>query len=180
MEKRISFSETLVNLYNKYYERLVKNEVEIAGIKDGDKVLCIGGGSIPCTALQMAKLTDAKIHVLDIDEEAVERARYIVEKLGLEDKIKVIWGNGEVIEPSDYDVIHIALQVQSKDEVFENILSKSKRGTRIIIRNPKKSRRVFYSNISNKLLVLCKDCMKNCSLNCYNPNMDEIMLVVKN
>lgn len=180
MEKRISFSELLINLYKKYYKKIVDYEIEIADIKDNDKVLCIGGGPIPCTALRIAKMTRSEIHIIDMDDEAVQRAKRVIEKAGLKDRIFVKTGNGEEIDPENFDVIHIALQVKPKELVLENILNKSKKGTRIVVRMPKERKKFFYSNISNKFLTLRKDCIKNYNLNCYNPNIEEVLLVIKN
>lgn len=180
MEKRIVASDFLIEFYEKYYDQIVKDELELAEVKDGDKILVIGGGSIPCTALKIAKNTRASVHVIDIDEVAVSSAREIVNRMGLEDQILVTRANGQDVDVTKYDLIHVALQVSPKEEVVENIWNQSLKGTKILVRLPKKALKVFYSNISDGFLERKKDCIKNCSLNNKLNTMDDVLLLVKN
>lgn len=179
MEKRISSSNFLIRLYEKYYKKIVRNEIKLAEVKSSDKILCIGGGSIPCTALQMVNLTGAKVDVIDVDNRAVYNARNVVDKMGLNNKIYIINARGEETDISSYDVIHVALQVTPKEEVVEHIWSKARKGTRILVRMPKKNLRCFYSNISDKYLNEKENCSSNCCLNNGLNTMKEVLLMIK-
>lgn len=180
MEKRISCSNFLIRLYEKYYKKIVRDEIKLADVKINDRILCIGGGSIPCTALQIANLTGAKVDVIDIDSRAVYNARNVVEKMGLNNKIYITNIRGEEVDISSYDVIHVALQVTPKEEVVEHIWSKARKGTRILVRIPKKNLRYFYSNISNEYLNEKESCTRNCCLDNELNTMKEVLLMVKN
>ncbi len=179
MEKKISNLNFLIGLYENYYRKIVKDEVKLAKMTNKDKVLCIGGGSIPCTALQIANLTGAEVHVIDIDSKAVNNAKNIIRKMGLGNKIYVTEAKGEDIDVTSYNVIHIALQVTPKEKVIEHIWSKSTEGTRIVVRLPKKSLKCFYSNLSDEFLNQRKLSIEDYCLQNRCNTMKEILLMVK-
>lgn len=179
IERNFCKSDFLVKLYGLYYKNIVKNEVELAGITDDDRVLCVGGGPIPSTAIEMATQTDARVHVIDIDSNAVESARETVSRLGLHHKISVDQGRGEEVDIAPFNVIHVALQVSPKEDVLEHIWSKSKAGDRIIVRMPKKKLRPFYSTLTDNFIKRYSDYIKTYSSNFNFNTMDKTLLLVK-
>lgn len=178
IEKTFSKFKPLIKLYSLYYRSIVKNEIKLANVKSYDKVLCIGGGCIPCTAIELAKQTKAHIHVIDMDKTAVECAKKVICKLGLEGNITVIKGKGEEVDIEPYDVIHVALQVTPKEKVLKNIWEKSKEGSRIIVRMPRKVLRPFYSNITNDFIEKNSG-TKSISQGLKTHTMDEILCLEK-
>lgn len=151
-EKTLDKNKFLLSVYNKYYEKPVRKEIQTSNIKATDKVLCIGGGAAPCTALQIYTQSKAKVYILDNDIEAVRTSRNLIADLKLEENIKVILGDGRYIDPNEYDLIHIALQVEPKEEVLNNIWTKLEDGKKVIIRKPKKFLSKFYSKIPKMYL----------------------------
>lgn len=135
LEKIFSKSTVLMKLYSAYYKRIVKKEVELAGIDNNDSVLFIGGGSIPCTALQMASMTGARVMIIDVDPVAVERANKIISKLNLSHRVKARLISGQKINAGDFSVIHIARQAMPHDEIMENITKKLSDDTKILLRS---------------------------------------------
>ena len=75
---------------------LVKREARLAGINEQDRVLCIGGGICPYTAILLHKYTKAQITVVDNNRVCVEKARKFIDRVGM-DKINIIYGDGENI-----------------------------------------------------------------------------------
>jgi D-arabinose 1-dehydrogenase-like Zn-dependent alcohol dehydrogenase len=134
-----------IELYGKYYKGVVGNEIELGNISCDDMVLCIGGGPLPCTAIEIAKHTGARVHVIDNDPCAVKIAKLVVEKLRLKDKIKVMLADGESVDIQKYSVVHIALQVFPKDTILKNILNKASIGTKVLMRMPKDGLKCLYS-----------------------------------
>ena len=57
---------TLSRLYMYPYKNVVKREIELANLEPGARVLQIGAGSVPYTALYLASLGDF-VTALDID-----------------------------------------------------------------------------------------------------------------
>jgi len=179
IERNFSKSNFLVNLYGLYYKSIVRNEVKLANIKNSDKVLCIGGGPIPSTAIEVVKQTDANVHVIDMDRKAVEYARNVVKRLGLDQKIVVDQDRGEEVDISPYNVIHVALQVTPKDKVLNHIWSNCKMGDRIIVRMPKKGLRHFYSNVTEGFINRYSNYIKFISPRLNANTLDKILLMVK-
>lgn len=178
-EKILYRSNKLVNIYDLYYRNLVKKEIVLADIKNTDKVLIVGGGAVPCTAINIATKTNARVDVIDIDEEAIKSSSNLIKRLGLEERVRVYLENGRNIDVSDYDVVHIALQVNPKEEIVDNIWNKSKVGTRLLIRQPKKILKAFYSNISYDYLNKFDNNIKTISRNNILNTMDKSLLIVK-
>ena len=179
IEKKFSKYDSLIKLYSLYYRNIVEKEIQLANVKSCDKVLCIGGGSIPCTAIEIANQTNAHIHVLDIDESAVECARHVIEKLGLHEKITVINGKGQDIDIGPYDVVHLALQVSPKEEVLKNVWEKSKEGNRIIVRMPRKTLNPFYSNITDDFIKKNLKAISSVAIGYKAKTMNEVLLMEK-
>ena len=180
IESKFSHFNIFISLYEVYYKRIVVKELKLADIKNSDRILCIGGGSIPCTALALASQTNAKIHVIDMDNDAVKSARHLVKKLGLSNQISITKDKGEEIDISSYNVIHIALQVTPKEEVLKHIWNQSKKGNKILVRLPKKILKPFYSNISKDFTNRYASYIKSCSLRYRINTIDKILLMVKN
>ncbi|NLN40607.1 MAG: class I SAM-dependent methyltransferase [Clostridiales bacterium] len=179
MERIFSKYDLFVELCNLYYRNIVKNEIRLANIRSYDKVLCIGGGFIPSTAIEIVRQTHAHVHVLDIDKKAIGCARNVIARLGLQDKITVINGKGQDIDIEPYDVVHIAQQVSPKDEVLNSIWEKAKEGHRIIVRMPRKILKPFYSNIADDFIKNNSKDISTYSIGCRAKSMEEILLMVK-
>lgn len=121
-----------------YYKPIIKREVALSHADPRDKILCIGGGYMPCSAILFQQLTGAHITIIDNDKHTISYAQKIVDKLGLTDKITIRYQDGKDMLISEYDIIHMAMQVSPKTKVFNHVYSDMKTGARFIIRQPKK------------------------------------------
>jgi len=137
MEKQIAFIPQLVSLYANFYREVVNNEISLAGITADDRVLNIGCGGIPFTSILIARQTGAKVWAVDRDSEAVNVARSCIEKTGLNRLISVEHYNGIDPLPFDYSVAIVALQVEPKKEVLNNLMQNGTPGAKIIMRRPR-------------------------------------------
>ncbi|MDQ2086876.1 nicotianamine synthase family protein [Herbivorax sp. ANBcel31] len=135
LERIFSKSITLVRFYGVYYKNIVKREVELAGINSGDSVLFIGGGAVPCTALQIASITGAKVKVIDVDPVAIDRTKKIITKLNLSHCVKAQLISGQSINASKFSVIHIARQAVPHNKILENVVKRVSDDTRILLRS---------------------------------------------
>lgn len=161
-------------LCRKYYANIVQNEVKLGRIDARDHVLCIGGGPVPCTAIEIAIRTGAKVDVIDSDLQAVIHARHLIERLCLAERMKVYHVRGECYDVKTYTVIHIAKQVFPRQAVIDWTLSQADLGARILIRHAKSSMKCLYTAPEMKI------CIKN--IIGYNPSSDwlsETYLVIK-
>ncbi|KAB3534047.1 hypothetical protein F8154_09910 [Alkaliphilus pronyensis] len=156
IEKIMSISPFLIKLCSLYYKRIVSNEIKLGAITNKDRVLCIGGGPIPATALEIAYKTGAIVDVIDGDPDAVDIARKVVKTLRISDKVKIEHGIGQKVDASDYSVIHVALQACPHDSILKNVWGKAPIGARILMRCPKESLAHCYTALSKE--AYCYQC----------------------
>ncbi len=137
MEKKIATNKALMSLYSKIYYEVVKNEIALAGITATDRVLNIGCGGTPFTALLIAKFTGARVWAIDNDQSAVDVARKCIAAQKLENLITVFKHDGRDPLPLDFEVAVVALQAEPKKEILDNLIAKGGGNARLIFRNPR-------------------------------------------
>ena len=131
-----------------YYRLLVKRETALANIGKDDRVLCIGGGMCPYTAILLHRYTNAKVTVVDNDRHCAEKSRCFLRRMGLGD-IHVCHGDGRA-STHDYTVIHVAMQVSPKDAVVSRIVKEAPNGARVLVRMPKHCVKSLYCNFNKQ------------------------------
>jgi hypothetical protein len=142
-------------LVEKYYKNMVQNETALAGIGAKDKILCIGGGCCPFSAILFHRLTGAKVTVVERCEHCIKGAQKVVNRLGLGDYITVIHHDGCPENIKEFSVVHLALQVNPIQQVFADVESRMKPGAKLLIRQPKKGLCCLYSKFSKASLAGC-------------------------
>lgn len=143
-----------------YYKNMIKREVKLAELKPGDNVLCIGGGPCPYTAIMLHQLTGASVTVVDNNEECVQQSADLIRRMGLEDAIRIVCGEGEEMDCAGFTVIHLALQVSPKGKVLKNLLARAGNGVKILVRLPKELMNGLYCPLESCPLPCCK-CIKH-------------------
>lgn len=129
-------SRLIYSAVSLYYRQMVQREAELAGIGPQDRVLCIGGGICPYTAVLLHQYTGAQITVVDNDRTCVEECCRFLRRLGMK-QIGVHCADGQDVDCRDYTVIHLALQICPREEVLRNVLARAPEGARVLVRVPK-------------------------------------------
>lgn len=173
IEENASKTKLLRNAMFYYYSSIIKNEVMLASVEKNHKVLCIGGGYMPCTAILFQKLTGAKVTIIDNDKSTLVSAKRLIKAVNLEDKVELKYCDGKDIDPSQFDVVHIAMQVSPKTQVFDHIYKGMKEGGKILIRKPKKHLEGGYH--TNECGIKEIACVKQNALS----NIERTLLYVK-
>ncbi len=137
LENLMRKTKVLQNLILSYYKPIVEKEVLLSSAKRTDKILCVGGGYFPCTAILFHKLTGATVTVIDNDKDAIEKSTDLIEKMGLQNKVLVKYTDGVDVSAEDFDVIHIAMQISPKETVFKHIHSTMRKDAKVLVRTPK-------------------------------------------
>ncbi len=137
MEKKITSSRLLVKLYSKFYTDVVQNEIKLAGITSADRVLNIGCGGIPFTALLIAKFTGARVWAIDNDQDAVDVARKCINTQNMDSLISVLNFDGRNLFPYEFDVALVALQAEPKKDILESLAAKGGEAARLVFRSPR-------------------------------------------
>lgn len=153
IEKLATKNRLVMNIISLYYRSLVKKEVKLAGLTKDDNILCIGGGRCPFTAILIQKYTGAKVTVVDNCESCVASTKKCILSHNLKN-IEVGVADGKNISAKGYTAIHLALQVCPMQEVLENIIEKSEKRAKILVRRPKKGLRTMYSEIKQQGVFL--------------------------
>jgi len=126
-----------------FYHRLLQAELELAGLKPGDRVLHIGCGPRPMTAFYLAR-RGLKVTGIERDSRALKKAVLAVEQAGLTDRIKLNQGNGMSGEFSHFKAIWLSLHVNEKTGIIKRIIKTVPRETTVIYRNPAGFLGLFY------------------------------------
>ena len=122
------------DLYTGYYHHMIMDETAMTHITAETSVLHIGCGSIPNTAVTLAKEIGVFVTALDNDEVAVKKARMYIQQANLQDNITIELGDGMNYPLQDFDLIIISLGVEPIEKVLGNISVSAKPGTRVIYR----------------------------------------------
>ena len=119
--------------FNVFYKSMLAKEVTLAGLKPGARVLHIGGGAYPFTALYLAG-NGYRVDACDCNSTAVEISRNLVKKNGFEDLITIVHDNGCRVDSSDYDAVWISLNICPKERVLEQSWKRLKQDGLLIYR----------------------------------------------
>jgi len=121
-------------LFSLYYDETIEKEVRLGQITSSDRVLFIGGGPFPWTAMRVAEKTGATVDIIDNNREAVQAAKKVIQRHVCSSRLSVVYGAGEVINAEGYSVIYIARQAQPHLHILENVWPTCESGARIIVR----------------------------------------------
>jgi len=148
----------IYHIASRYYKDVIKNEISLANITKDDKILCIGGGFCPFSAILLHQTTGAKVTVIDNNSVCIPKAREVVERLGLIESIHLECTEGccKDLSVSQFTIVHFALQITPIEYVFAEVEKKVRPGTKMLIRRPKGNLNKMYCKLSQKLLACCR------------------------
>ena len=128
-----------INDLAKLYEKTVGNEYrkerEKFVLSKAKKILHIGCGSYPLTAMILAEMDGVNIVTIDSSSRAVKLANKVISKKKLNGKIKAEQGDGTKYPLDEFDTIIISGCSVPKIKVLEHVFKDSKPKSRIIIRD---------------------------------------------
>lgn len=154
INKRRSVKKTLMNEYPIYsrYVISLKNEIKLAKIGSKDKVLFVGSGPFPITAILVHELTHSQIDCVEINKSSAELSKRVIDYLNYSDSIHTINKDALDIDYSEYTVIVIAILAKPQDKIIEVIWKQISQGSRIIYRTPDLIRQAFYEKTKVNIL----------------------------
>ncbi|WP_045210825.1 class I SAM-dependent methyltransferase [Desulfonatronovibrio magnus] len=126
-----------------FYKSMLCKEARQAELMPGQKVLHIGCGPLPMTALFLADL-GARVVAMDIDRHSVQQAKLVVKKFGLERNINVLCGSGTKVDCSGFNAVWISLHVHPLDKTLMQTFQTMDPGCRLIFRTARGNLARFY------------------------------------
>lgn len=155
-EKLCSRWKPLIIIYCRPYVKVVQNEIDLACITAADRVLNIGCGAVPFTAILIARLTGAQIVAIDRDPKAAQLAEACVRKMGLTQCIQIAHRDGSQEVERGFDVAVVALQAEPKARILSSLSRSSHRPTRVVARVPSRMFRSQYDTLPRSCKVVAQ------------------------
>ncbi|MFA5828718.1 MAG: nicotianamine synthase family protein [Candidatus Shapirobacteria bacterium] len=143
--------KTLEALMSKRSKTLITNEISIGKIRANDKILFIGSGPLPMSAILYNKYAACPVDCYEKDKNKANLSKKVLSKLGLLGKINVYCKSGEKLKTDKYNVIVVALLAKPKNKIFRAIYASMKPGTRVICRTSDAANKILYEETDEKL-----------------------------
>ncbi len=121
-------------LYLKYYEDMIKSEINLVSISKSDKVIHVGCGSIPSSSILISQKTGANVIGIDKNKKAVMNAKLCIDKLNLSNKIEIKNSLATDFLFYDFDVIIISQGIKPIDIFLRYLSKKLLKNSRIVLR----------------------------------------------
>lgn len=106
----------LINRYRKF----LRAEARMARLQKGDRVMFLGCGPLPLSAIILAKEHGVKVTGIDICPRCCALAKKIIRRLDMEEHITILQADARNI-PVEAEVVWIAALAHPKKEILENL-----------------------------------------------------------
>lgn len=126
------------------FDRLIEREVSLLRGFKPSRLLFIGSGPMPITALCLQQRLGVPIDCLEKYQAAVDESKSVMKLLSCDNVINIYQGMGEEVDASQYDVVLVALLAKPKHDILTQIRDTARDDIRIICRTSEGSRKVFY------------------------------------
>src|SRR5579872_935781 len=131
-------------LLNRRFDRLIHKEIELLRPFMPRRVLFIGSGPFPISAIHYQAKLNIPVDCLEKDASALAISKQAISGLNLDGTICVHRGHGEDFIVRDYDLIVIALLAKPKKLILANILKHGAPFCRVICRTSERLRTILY------------------------------------
>lgn len=121
------------SLYIKPYRSMIKQEISMFSLPENPRVLIIGCGSLPVTALALDEMYPVSIDCVDIDINAVTNAKSVLSSMN-KDNITVHQKNGLDCSVDLYDIIYLLYGIQDQINMLKYISRNLKSNSYVLFR----------------------------------------------
>lgn len=135
-------------LYERFDELIRRELALVSGLRP-QRVLVIGSGMLPISAIHMQLQTGSPVHCVMRDPKALGISRQVLEKCGLRDSVRVFPEGDAEYTGSDYDLVLIEVLLKSKKNILRN-LRKRRPGSQILCRTSLGARQLAYEKTSDR------------------------------
>jgi len=128
-------SKQVAQLYETTVGREYRREREKFDLSNSKRILHIGGGPYPITAMVLAENDGAEIVTIDNNHGTLKLANKIIDKNDLSSQVSAKYGCGTKYPLKEFDAVIISGCSTPKRKVLEHVLENSNPQSRIIIRS---------------------------------------------
>jgi Nicotianamine synthase protein len=149
----VSSSDNITQNYLQRYHTLARREIRLASIGPKERVLFIGSGPFPITAIEYVRQAGCVVDCVDHLREPIDISMQVIHRLGMNGQIRLIYAKGQDCEVSNYDVILVAVLAQPKEQVLLHLDSAASPRSRILCRTTTGVRQFIYPRTTPIKLV---------------------------
>lgn len=102
------------------YEALVDAYLKEVRLRRDETMAFLGSGPVPFTLLLGARYGIKGIGI-DVDPEAVRTSRAVVERLGLQQMVRIVQGDEGLLEELSWDALVVAALAEPKERIFRKL-----------------------------------------------------------
>lgn len=147
------FVETLIKgeasvsdyIFFNRFDALVRSELALLSVIHPQRILFIGNGPLPLSAILLHLQTGLPVDCVTRDSEAEVLARRVLEKSGFESSVRVLGSIDTDYEVRDYDLVIVGLFVRPKRAVLKKLRKRCRPGCEILCRSTHGLRRLLYA-----------------------------------
>lgn len=130
-----------------HYLHRVQKEAHLVTLLPQEKILCIGAGYLPFTALAWSQLTQTCVDAIDNQPQIVHQGRLWLDDNQLSQQVDIRCEEGCEIDASGYSLIHLAAQAAPQAQILQHLWPQLAPGTRVLIRLPHPWLKVGYESL---------------------------------
>ncbi len=142
-----------------FYKNMIASECDLAGLRPGMRVLHVGSGRLPMTAMALAELGYEVLGV-DHDPKAVEHSRAFLAKQKRCRSVRIACLEGAAADYASFDAVWISLHVFPKESVIDRALRSLRAGGRVLYRNPQGWLARFYPRVEPESVTNGRRCLR--------------------
>ena len=121
--------------YLDMYHEMIDGELGLVSSLKDKRVLVIGSGSLPATAILFARRSEACVVGVDIDAKAVMWANKLVGRMGFDkNKLHFVVGDGLDVDLSGFDVVLLLYGIRQQKKMLKAAAKKLDDGACVIVR----------------------------------------------
>ncbi|MFN8176847.1 MAG: nicotianamine synthase family protein [bacterium] len=137
--------ESLTANYLARYEELARREVALVEMTAGDRVLFLGSGPLPISAIEYCRQTGCEADCVDFVDDAIRVSREVIRAVGMEGRMRCHRARAEQFPVAGYSVVMIGVLAKPKAAIFENVASGRSEGCRVLARTTYGLRGLIYA-----------------------------------
>lgn len=129
---------------------ILQIEGELLKLNKNSKLLFLGGGAHPYSAIQYSRKFKCHCTCIDIDKEAIELSKKLIDNLPEKKLIKICHGDATTYPFDGFDVIFMSSSCFPKEIILKRI--KKMKDKVVALRNPKGLYRLWYPEVPERIL----------------------------